>query len=290
MTLFDSLVDNALRQQPQFSSLRIVVEKELLHHDILRAMSEAGLLQQLTFIGGTCLRACYGSQRLSEDLDFSGGTNFTKEQLVGMADHLRETLQDKYSLQVEVSEPTRESGNVDTWKLKIQTRSGRPDLPAQKINIDVCAVPSYDPQPRMLLNPYGVDMGTMGLILNAESREEIFCDKLVAFALRPNRLKYRDLWDIVWLHQAGIKPALDFLAKKLTDHQCLPETFTASFTERVLLLENDPQIEAGFYKEMQRFLALAQLQTVEQPGFWKYLNLLLRDLKQQVETTINDYS
>lgn len=286
MNLFDSLVDNALRQQPQFGSLRIVVEKELLHHDILRAMSEAGLLQQLTFIGGTCLRSCYGSQRLSEDLDFSGGADFTKEQLIGMAGHLRETLQDKYGLHVEVSEPKRESGNVDTWKLKIQTRAGRADLPAQKINIDVCAVPSYDQQPRMLLNPYGVDMGTMGLIINAESREEIFCDKLVAFALRPNRLKYRDLWDIVWLHQAGVKPALDLLANKLSDHHCLPKTFTRSFTERVALLENDPHVEAGFHKEMQRFLALTQLQTVNQPGFWNFLSLLFRDLKQQIYTII----
>jgi predicted nucleotidyltransferase component of viral defense system len=49
------------------------VEKELLHHDILREMSMAGLLKNLTFIGGTCLRACYGSSRLSEDLDFTGG-------------------------------------------------------------------------------------------------------------------------------------------------------------------------------------------------------------------------
>lgn len=284
MNLFDSLVDNALSRQPQLGSLRVVVEKELLHHDILRAMSEAGLLQQLTFIGGTCLRACYGSHRLSEDLDFSGGADFTREQLVGMADHLRETLHDKYDLNVEVSEPTRDSGNVATWKLKIQTRPGRPDLPAQKINIDVCAIPSYLPQPRMLLNPYGVDMGTMGLIVNAESREEIFADKLIAFALRPNRLKHRDLWDIVWLHQAGVKPALDLLTKKLADHQCTARAFNSAFSERVSLLKNDPKLEAAFLKEMQRFLPASQLRTVEQVGFWSFLSLLFQDLQQQVKS------
>lgn len=284
MNLFDSLVDNALSRQPQLGSLRVVVEKELLHHDILRAMSEAGLLQQLTFIGGTCLRACYGSHRLSEDLDFSGGADFTREQLVGMADHLRETLHDKYDLNVEVSEPTRDSGNVATWKLKIQTRPGRPDLPAQKINIDVCAIPSYLPQPRMLLNPYGVDMGTMGLIVNAESREEIFADKLIAFALRPNRLKHRDLWDIVWLHQAGVKPALDLRTKKLADHQCTAQAFNSAFSERVLLLKNDPKLEAAFLKEMQRFLPASQLRTVEQVGFWSFLSLLFQDLQQQVKS------
>lgn len=58
-TLFDSLVDEALKSRAELSLLRPVVEKELLHHDILREMSSAGLLSGLTFIGGTCLRACY---------------------------------------------------------------------------------------------------------------------------------------------------------------------------------------------------------------------------------------
>jgi hypothetical protein len=54
MSLFDLLVDSALQGQPGLAPLRPVVEKELLHQDILRELSEAGLLQRLTFIGGTC--------------------------------------------------------------------------------------------------------------------------------------------------------------------------------------------------------------------------------------------
>jgi len=64
VNLFDRLVDEALRSRADLAVLRPVVEKELLHHDILREMGGAGLLAGLTFIGGTCLRACYGSQRL----------------------------------------------------------------------------------------------------------------------------------------------------------------------------------------------------------------------------------
>jgi len=40
-TLFDSLVDEALKSRAELSLLRPVVEKELLHHDILREMSSA---------------------------------------------------------------------------------------------------------------------------------------------------------------------------------------------------------------------------------------------------------
>jgi hypothetical protein len=36
VSLFDQLVNEALRSRAELSSLRTVVEKELLHHDILR--------------------------------------------------------------------------------------------------------------------------------------------------------------------------------------------------------------------------------------------------------------
>ena len=53
--------------------LQPVIEKELIHYEIIRAMSENGFLERLCFQGGTALRLCYGSDRFSEDLDFTGG-------------------------------------------------------------------------------------------------------------------------------------------------------------------------------------------------------------------------
>jgi predicted nucleotidyltransferase component of viral defense system len=114
MNLFEQLVEQALEDKPELESLRVVVEKELLHHDILRIMREHDLLQGLTFIGETCLRACYGSDRLSEDLDFTGGLNFDRKTLSNLAKILVENLEDKYGLQVMISEPVKEAGNVDT--------------------------------------------------------------------------------------------------------------------------------------------------------------------------------
>ena len=78
MTAFDTLVEQVISQNTDYPTLRTVIEKELLHYDILRCMSEAGFLKNLTFMGGTCLRDCYGSVRLSEDLDFTGGFDFSK--------------------------------------------------------------------------------------------------------------------------------------------------------------------------------------------------------------------
>lgn len=248
MNLFDKLVTEALKNQPDLTALRVVVEKELLHHDILRTLSHDDLLQHLTFIGGTCLRTCYGGTRLSEDLDFTGGNHFSRDNLSTMGEILKNSLNEKYGLKVSVSEPMKDVKNVDTWKIKVETRPKQNHLPAQRINIDICKVPSYEKKPMMLLNPYGVDMGTSGLIIQAQSREEIYTDKLLAFALRPNRIKHRDIWDIVWLHQQGFKPNIELIPKKLADRQISPKEFMKQFHEREKSLTTDSTLESELNK------------------------------------------
>lgn len=277
MNLFDRLVTQGLKNQGALAPLQIVVEKELLHHDILREMSTAGLLRSLTFIGGTCLRACYGSNRLSEDLDFTGGHNFKRETLTELGGLLVERLQTKYNLQVKVIAPVKEIGNVDTWKLKIVNRLLANNLPSQRIHIDICAIPSYDRQPMLLRNHYGVDMGTSGLIIQAQSREEILADKMIAFALRPNRIKHRDLWDIGWLKQQGISLPLELIPKKIADHQRNLENFLALIEERNRQLFHEPAMRKDFINEMRRFLPpQVTAETVENENFWIYLTNLLR--------------
>lgn len=283
MNLFDQLVNEALKNQPNLSSLRIVVEKELLHHDILRTLSQNNLLSSLTFIGGTCLRTCYGGTRLSEDLDFTGGKDFSRERLSAMGQVLTDNLYEKYGLHINVNEPKKDKNNVDTWKIKIETKPAQKHLPAQRINIDICRLPSYEKQPMLLLNPYGIDMGTSGLIIQAQSREEIYADKLLAFALRPNRLKHRDLWDMLWLHQQDLKPRVDLIPHKLQDRHLTSEYFLEQFNTRQALLTEDRSIALEFKKEMQRFLSLEQVKSViEQNDLWSFIVYLIKELGIQV--------
>lgn len=283
MNLFDQLVSEALKNQPNLTTLRIVVEKELLHHDILRVLSHNNLLSNLTFIGGTCLRSCYGGIRLSEDLDFTGGSDFTRDSLSLMGKFLVDNLHNKYGLSVKVSEPIKDKKNVDTWKIKIETRPEHRHLPAQRINIDICAVPSYEKRPMLLLNPYGVDMGTTGLIIQAQSREEIYADKLVAFALRPNRVKHRDLWDMAWLHQQGLKPRFELIPHKLRDRNYTVEYFLETFNIRKNVLLEDKESMPEFKKEMRRFLSLEQVnQIIEKNDLWGFIAYLIEDLNNQL--------
>jgi predicted nucleotidyltransferase component of viral defense system len=284
MNLFDKLVTEALKNQPNFSSLRVVVEKELLHQDILRTLSQNNLMHELTFIGGTCLRACYGGVRLSEDLDFTGGENFSRNSLSTMGEILTENLNEKYNLKVIVNNPTKDIKNVDTWKIKVETRPKQKHLPAQRINIDICSVPSYEKQPMLLINPYNVDMGTNGLIIQAQSREEIYSDKLLAFALRPNRIKHRDLWDILWLHQQGIKPRFELIPKKLADRKITAKHFLKLFEQRSKLLKTENSLAIDFKKEMLRFLPSEQInQMLDQNKLWSFIIYLINDLNTQVK-------
>ncbi|WP_345737068.1 nucleotidyl transferase AbiEii/AbiGii toxin family protein [Prosthecobacter algae] len=272
-------MNEALRSRAELTSLRPVVEKELLHHDILREMSGAGLLAGLTFIGGTCLRACYGSARLSEDLDFTGGSRFKKSDLAELARVLTERLQTRYGLPVSVSEPVKTGGKVSTWKLTIETRPGQKHLLAQRIHLDICAISSHDPRPMMLRNLYGIDLGTSGLILQAQSREEILADKIIAFAFQESRIKNRDLWDITWLTQQGIELPTQLIPIKIRDHQREEAEFVTLLQGRIAALKVQPEMRQDFMKEMRRFLPAAIVRdTIEKEVYWSYLADVLADL------------
>jgi len=280
MGLFDQLVETALESAPDCAALRPAVEKELFHDDILREMNGAGFLKRLTFFGGTCLRRCYGSVRMSEDLDFAGGFGFSADDMSGLSTLLREALERKYNFPVTVSEPAWETGNTETWKIKIVTRPEKPDFPSRRINIDICALPSYERMPAMLRNIYGVEMGTSGLILYAESMREILIDKMIAFALRPNRVKNRDLWDIVWLRGRGITWPHELLTRKLSDRGVDESVFAAQYRARL------DTIRAGqddFIREMRRFLPSAAFTPdLSGPLWWEHLLLILRGFLEEM--------
>ncbi|MDZ4197867.1 MAG: nucleotidyl transferase AbiEii/AbiGii toxin family protein [Kiritimatiellia bacterium] len=278
MNLFDQLVEQAMRSENALKTVRPAVEKELLHHDILREMSRAGWLARLTFIGGTCLRTCYGSPRLSEDLDFAGGPDFVPDRLAELGPTLEKALMGKYGLPVRVSPPVREEGEVSTWKVRLQTRPTSKHLPAQRIHIDICAVPSHRARPALLRNAYGVNMGTEGLILQVESREEILADKWVALAFRPNRVKYRDLWDMIWLDRQGSHLEETLVFQKLNDRKRTRPAFLSVLRDRIDDLENHSEHQRAFRKEMDRFLFASDLlEATQRPDFWSVLILHLRE-------------
>ena len=185
---FSELVERAM-EKPGLQVIGHVVEKELLHYDILFTLEREGCLKSLVFHGGTCLRLCYDAPRLSEDLDFAGGNDFDSADLKNLASALMDHLNGKYGLEATVKSPKDRKRDpesamvsVDKWQVSVVTKPGRLDLPRQRIKIEVANVPSHANELRTLRRNYDfLPDGYDNLLLRAEKMEEIVADKLVAF-------------------------------------------------------------------------------------------------------------
>jgi hypothetical protein len=255
---FDVLVERAMRAGNR-AHMRPAIEKELLHYDILFALDDAGLLDQLTFQGGTSLRLCYGSPRFSEDLDFVGGRDFDAAQLLSMKSCIERYVGARYGLEVSVRDPrehTDEPANrnvqVHKWQIRVVTAPARPDLPRQMIKIEVANVPAYTREPRQLRQNYDfLPDGYGDLVVLVESLNEIMADKLVSLVDCTKYIRHRDIWDLHWLRQQGATMEPELVRKKLADYRSVEYPANA---ER--LIERLPQIIAGkeFADQMSRFI------------------------------------
>lgn len=270
--MLDVLVKQALSKRPDLLGLENVIEKEILHHDIMTVLHRTGVLQQLTFIGGTSLRLCYNSSRLSEDLDFTAGLNFMPEHFDSLADDLKLHLEKKYGLNVSVREPKLSKTDTSSWKITIEKHSNRPDLPSQKMHIDVCSLPSFEVEHHPIIDHYGINSSMAGLPIPVQSLSEILADKMVAFAFRERRIKPRDIWDIVWLKQQTIEQRADLVLKKLSVREKSVDSFLTNIDKHSRMVHNDQETKQDFYNEMGRFLPVdIKKRTLDEENFWPYL-------------------
>ena len=104
-----------------------------------------------------------------------------------------------------------------------------------------------------------------------QSREEILADKYVALAFR-NRIKNRDLWDILWLQRQGVQMPVHLLPAKVADHHQQIDLFVDALKKRSCLLNHDETMRQNFIFEMKRFLPIAVVtESIENPDFWTVL-------------------
>ncbi|WP_324723390.1 nucleotidyl transferase AbiEii/AbiGii toxin family protein [Lelliottia sp. JS-SCA-14] len=269
--------------------MRPVIEKELLHYDILFCLDANGLLDQLTFQGGTSLRLCYGAPRFSEDLDFSGGVDFNSKQLQAMKTCLERYIGDRYGFEVSVKEPAELKDepeyaglNVDKWQVSITTAPERRDLPRQRIKIEVANIPSYSREPKALLANYEfLPDGYSDTLVLAESLDEIMADKLVSLVNTQRYVRNRDIWDLRWLKQQGAIVRMDWIKNKVSDYSV--EDYSGKVATMLARL---PDIIKGdaFRNEMARFIPQdVQERTLHKEKFFIFLTAEITGLLQQVQ-------
>ena len=184
----------------QASGLLPVIEKEIIHYEILCSLSNRGYLTMMTFQGGTSLRLCHGSPRYSEDLDFAAGNAFDDLDPEQIAADLQNDLLDGFDVSVRVrppkASPVDGGVGVKKWLTIVDMAPARPDLPSQKIKLEVDSVPAYTREAMRLRTNYpGLPDSYASVYIPCQSLGEILADKLVSFA-NAEHVRYRDLWDI----------------------------------------------------------------------------------------------
>jgi hypothetical protein len=275
---FLMLVERAM-QLKERAHMRPVIEKELLHYDILFALDNAALLDKLTFQGGTSLRLCYGSPRFSEDLDFAGGHNFETQNLISMKNCIEEYLGKRYGLEVTVKEPhemLQEAENrnikISKWQIRIVTHPERRDLPKQMIKIEVGNIPAYTREPRQLQHNYDfLPDGYSDTLVMTETLDEIMADKLISLVNCQAYIRHRDIWDLHWLKQQGSMIDVSLVRQKISDYRV--ENYPIKAKKMINNL-HDIIYGKEFREQMSRFLPMdVQERTLLKEKFNMFLEI-----------------
>lgn len=296
---FHELVAAAMAT-PGRDHMRPVIEKELLHYDILFALSRGKLLDGLTFQGGTSLRLCYGAPRFSEDLDFAGGKDLNEGVLKDIKQCLEDYLGARYGMDVQVKEPKMgsllqaigsqsesfEEGDPDSisvlkWQVGITTMPSRPDLPRQRIKLEVANIPSYTRTVKALMRNYEqLPAGYSDTLINVETLDEIMADKLVLLPACDRYVRHRDIWDLRWLKQQGAKLDLDLVKSKVDDYN--EDKYIEKLGQMIESLDTIIASTA-FQNEMSRFIPMdVQERTLKHPQFAAFLAGEVKGLLQDV--------
>ena len=230
-------------------NLKSVIIKEMLHLDILKALSDCEISKQIAFQGGTALRLCYQGVRYCEDLNFvlcNESLDFDKELFRKFEEAFIKSIKNKYNLETELIYPKNDENRVQKWIAKI-------NLPIEnrkeRINIEVCKIPSYDNEINNIRNYYN-PKHTEDIFLRVESLDEILADKIIAFGAR-KYIKYRDLWDIKFLKDINIILNSKFVENKINDYKI--SDFDKLLDEKLYILNNE-DLKENFFQEMSRFL------------------------------------
>jgi len=184
---------------------------EYLQTQILKALSLSKFNENLSFLGGTCLRFAYGINRFSEDLDFDlvRKKGFDLEEL---------TLEIKNKLElqgfkIDVRTKTTQKIHIIFFKFKNVLRefgfsAPRDEKILVKFEID------FDPYQNIRTETKFSDSFNERFPMLVNTLETLFAQKVIAIVFRPYQ-KGRDFYDLVWfLSQRNIEPNYEIFREK----------------------------------------------------------------------------
>jgi predicted nucleotidyltransferase component of viral defense system len=235
--------------------------REYLQYEILKLIFEGKYAHKFTFLGGTCLRICYGTTRFSEDLDFDNVVLTREEfeescaaiqrglELLGYEVALRFAYKGAFHCNIRFPAllfKYQLSGHKEA-KLLIKM-----DTEKQHYDYERAFVP---------INKFGVRTEVPAVPLN------LLASMKVAAIMGRKRPKGRDYYDLVWI-----------LGQTTPDYGYLIDRFEVDNSESLRQMVQErigPFDFAALASDVRPFLfAPEEIDTVEQfPNFWKTARL-----------------
>jgi predicted nucleotidyltransferase component of viral defense system len=174
------------------------IAREYLQVLVLKAIYQSPYGRELSFMGGTCLRLCYGLKRYSEDLDFSHDAPTKAYSFVRLNRFIEGRLNERgLSVGVAVKEPK----TVDRSFIRFPLDSlGLAERKGQKLHIKL----EIDNRPPAIRTDGREEyfLGRYNEVFPIIKHVErvLFAGKVLAILLRPQLLG-RDCYDLIWYLQ-----------------------------------------------------------------------------------------
>ena len=208
--------DMALESTPALKSAAMAVENEIMAMATLYALHANGMIpDDATFIGGTALRLCHGSPRMSIDIDFHRPPG--ADRMAVDRSCLASEVSSLVGAEVDVSTPTGRGSRVARVSANLPERPKHVKRPVTMIDSGTGVVTDAERKivfTRLAGSPTGVSDITPPFAVRASSLDEILVDKHLALVGR-RRVKHRDVFDLLWLAAQGARFDGNMLVAKL---------------------------------------------------------------------------
>lgn len=183
--------------------------REYLQHKVLQFIYDSPYADQLTFLGGTCLRIVHGNERFSEDLDFDN-TGITEADFSALAGIIVDSLTlEGYEVEMRLVMKGAYHCHIKFPELLYQ--QGLSGYREEKILIQLDTEPQHF---AFTAEPYLLNRFDVFTQINSTPTDLLLAQKFYAI-LNRTRNKGRDFYDAVFLLSRQVKPNYTYLRLKV---------------------------------------------------------------------------
>ena len=212
MSVFDQMLS---RYEINTNDDLINARHEVMQQVALAGLYRGGFFDKAAFYGGTCLRIFYGTERFSEDMDFS---LLKADQEFSLENYFDPVINEFKALGREVvinKKKKKVQTNVESAFLKDDTAIYNLQFRTErniKIKIEVDTDPplGFSTEPKLLLLPFS-------FMSRCYTLPDLYAGKMHALLFRAwkNRVKGRDWYDFEWYVRNNVELNFSHLCERI---------------------------------------------------------------------------